>query len=584
MAEKKDKQYVSGNAQLMIEWNWELNTSLGLNPKELLTGSNKKAWWTCRNGHTWDAVIVTRVKGSGCPFCSNRRAWKGFNDLLTTHPFLASQWHPTMNGQLSASDVTSGSDKKVWWRCPDCGHEWESRVANRTLGNGCPVCRNAIISKKVSQIHLSKSGSLKDTHPQLAKQWHTKKNGTLLPTHVTAGSAKAVWWIGECGHEWKASPSNRSKGTNCPYCSNQKVLRGFNDLTTLSPDIAMEWHPNLNSGLLPADILGTSNKKVWWQGKCGHEWEQKISNRTKRLQGCPICAKRSQTSFPEQALFYYIKKKFPEAVNTYEEPFNNQMELDIFIPSLNVAIEYDGANWHDDYDSIRKEQEKHSICVKHGIKLIRVREAGCNAPLDICDIVINAQRHPTPKELDATILEVLAELKLDMDVDTKNDAIEIRENYLSSVADKSLLVRRPDVAATWHPTRNGSLTPDMFTERSGVKVWWLCPECGNEWETAIATRSSGAGCRLCGYKKRAVSRIKHRIEREGSLADNDANLAKEWHHERNGTLSPNDVMRSSGIKAWWKCEVCGHEWEATVNSRARGNGCPACARKSRKRK
>lgn len=497
--------------------------------------------------------------------------------MATTHPDLAAQWHPTKNELISPFDVSAGSDKIVWWQC-DCGHVWKSRVANRSHGQGCPICKNKTISDKVSKIHIERSGSLEETYPELAKEWHYDKNEGLLPSQLTASSTRVVWWHGSCGHEWRASPSNRSRGTNCPYCGNQKLLEGFNDLETLYPDIAQEWHPSMNEGLLPTNVLGSSNKKAWWQGNCGHVWQQGISNRTKRQQGCPICAKRLQTSFPEQSLFYYIKKVVPDAINSYKEIFDNQMELDIFIPSLNIGIEYDGINWHGDQKSIKREQEKYSICGKNKIKLIRVKENPENIPSGTCDMIVAAKRHPTHKELDSTIQSVLKILKYVVDVDTEKDALTIRENYLGAIANKSLMVCRPDIAATWHPTRNGNLTPDMFTEHSGIKVWWLCSACGNEWQSAIASRSAGVGCKLCGYKKRAASRIKNRMAREGSLSDNNIQLAEEWHPTRNDGLLPTDVMRSSGVSVWWQCSTCGHEWKAKVNSRANGSGCPNCVK------
>ena len=73
MAEKKEKQYVSDNAQLMTEWDWERNYDIGLLPKELACGSNKKAWWRCSKGHEWQAVIANRNKGVGCPVCFSER-------------------------------------------------------------------------------------------------------------------------------------------------------------------------------------------------------------------------------------------------------------------------------------------------------------------------------------------------------------------------------------------------------------------------------------------------------------------------------------------------------------------------------
>jgi len=53
------------------------------------------------------------------------------------------------------------------------------------------------------------------------------------------------------------------------------------------------------------------------------------------------------------------------------------------------------------------------------------------------------------------------------------------------------------------------------------------------------------------------------------------NLAKEWHSTRNASLRPDDVTPGSGKRVWWICKE-GHEWEAAVYSRSKGNGCPFC--------
>ena len=68
-------------------------------------------------------------------------------------------------------------------------------------------------------------------------------------------------------------------------------------------------------------------------------------------------------SFPEQAVYFYIKKAFPDAINSYKDIFDNRMELDIYIPSIKVGIEYDGAKWHKD-DTLDKERTKYHICQK----------------------------------------------------------------------------------------------------------------------------------------------------------------------------------------------------------------------------
>ena len=73
MSEKKEKKYLIDNPTLMAEWNWEKNKELGLDPKTLTLGSGKKVWWKCEKGHEWQAAIIKRNKGTGCPYCSGRK-------------------------------------------------------------------------------------------------------------------------------------------------------------------------------------------------------------------------------------------------------------------------------------------------------------------------------------------------------------------------------------------------------------------------------------------------------------------------------------------------------------------------------
>ena len=108
------------------------------------------------------------------------------SSLAEEHPELAAEWHPTKNGELSASDVTPGSGKRVWWLCARSNaHEWLARVGHRRAGVGCPYCAG----KKVAA-----DTSLKARFPELAREWHPTKNGTLTPDDVTVGTLRKVWW------------------------------------------------------------------------------------------------------------------------------------------------------------------------------------------------------------------------------------------------------------------------------------------------------------------------------------------------------------------------------------------------------
>ena len=262
---------------------WHPTRNGALKPSQVGKGTIRPVWWQCELGHAWRASPNNRVNGgTGCPYCSGTKVLPGFNDLATTHPDLCKEWHPNKNSGMEPNRLHPGSKEKAWWIGPQCGHVWQARVRARVSGSGCPVC--------VGQLVVRDENDLSTTHPHLVKQWHPDNNCEITPESVTAGSDKKVWWVGPCGHEWRASIGHRVRGRGCPVCGNDTIVAGVNDLATTHPDLAREWHPEKNGQLTPADVVAGASEKFWWHGKCGHEWEANLSNRSRLGAGCPICA------------------------------------------------------------------------------------------------------------------------------------------------------------------------------------------------------------------------------------------------------------------------------------------------------
>ena len=191
---------------------WHPTRNGDLRPDQVSAGMNAKVWWRCDLGHEWEAVVNSRTsKGDGCPVCTGQTVLNGFNDLATTFPKVAAQWHPTRNADLPPNQVTAGSGTKVWWRCAE-GHEWEAPVGRRTSGgHGCPVRSGHIV--------LAGYNDLGTRFPDIAAQWHPTRNGDRTPDRVTAGSGTKAWWKCPSGHEWQARVDNRtSKSSGCPTC------------------------------------------------------------------------------------------------------------------------------------------------------------------------------------------------------------------------------------------------------------------------------------------------------------------------------------------------------------------------------
>lgn len=198
----------SQHPHLATEWHPSKNI---IAPSSITTNSSKKVWWMGKCNHEWEAVIKSRVMGTGCPFCINYKVLSGYNDLATLRPSLVPQWHPTKNGILSPDMVFAYSLKPLWWQCKT-GHEWKRSVSDRRKKNECPFCKN----KRV----LVGYNDLATTHPEISVQWHPTKNSPLLPTDISYGSSKKIWWICNKWHEWQVAANQRvSYSTECPDCA-----------------------------------------------------------------------------------------------------------------------------------------------------------------------------------------------------------------------------------------------------------------------------------------------------------------------------------------------------------------------------
>lgn len=405
-------------------------------------------------------------------------------------------------------------------------------------------------------------------HPEIAKEWDYEKNGNLNPNEVTYGSGKKVWWLCDKNHSYAATVSNRSLGKGCPYCAGQKVSPEMS-LAKTNEQLASEWHPTLNGSLTPTDFLPHSHKKIWW--KCPnfaeHEWQATIASRSKGS-GCPHC--NNQTSLPELRIFCELKHYYPATENRLKV---HGKEADIFIPSLNLAIEYDGSYYHSNKEKEDAKKGKHFA--QKGTKLIRVRAK----PLEVTSAndVSVPERELTKLDLNTVILKVIevvpsAEAKLKPYTELENFAAD--DEYLRYVSylpnpfpENSLEHLRPELVREWDEVRNAPLTPRNFTVGSNKLVWWKCPKNSeHNYEATIASRNR-RGCPYCASKQ---------ISDEMTLQAQHPEIAVEWDIGKNHPKKPSDVLAKSNKNYYWICPK-GHSYCSTVSSRTHyGRGCPVC--------
>lgn len=186
------------------------------NASAIAAHSGRMMWWRCpkNNDHDYPAIPANRMKGRGCPYCAGRKA--NHTNSLATNKELVAEFHPTKNGNLKPENITPGSEKKVWWKCPVADdHEWEAAPYSRTTnGAGCPCC---------SGHKVVKSNCLAKIYPDLAAQ--LLPNQELTAEDIVPGSNKKLWWVcsNDQTHYWEASPNSRTTmQTGCPICAGRR--------------------------------------------------------------------------------------------------------------------------------------------------------------------------------------------------------------------------------------------------------------------------------------------------------------------------------------------------------------------------
>ena len=293
------------NPDLVNELDVEKNDA-SINPYSFTSHSKQKAWWKCPHcGFSWEATFSSRTSGHGCPVCSNEKRVTSYleknlsdrGSLADEYPELMQEWDYSKNS-IDPHKITSGNNTSVWWKCVKCGHEWKTSPGNRTNSKnptGCPKCasvRNGVQSRTRNLV-VGVNDLLSD-NPELCEEWDYQQNQTLRPENCTKSSGQKVWWkCNVCHGTWQATIANRNMlHSKCPYCSNKKVLVGFNDLAHKYPEIAEEWSES-NFPVLPNDVVYSSHRKVFWTcSKCGTIWESEVRSRTQFGAECPCCKKK----------------------------------------------------------------------------------------------------------------------------------------------------------------------------------------------------------------------------------------------------------------------------------------------------
>lgn len=462
------------------------------------------------------------------------------------NPEMASQWHPTLNGDLTPDAVSFGSRRKAWWKCPE-GHEWQTEIASRRNGSECPQCRIIAARKEALDNYeiLSK-------HPEIL-------TSATTPIEQNASLVVKREWKCENGHIWQASIKSRINGSSCPFCSGRKPVVGENDFLTTHPVLAKMWD---DTSRKPESVFSHSSVKVAFSCAQGHHWVEPVRLLTRRS-GCPECLasynKPSlQDTDPSIAILQidddvrvsrgseeivewrcgqgvdhsfsmrvYNRVRRPESyckICDYDKFISakertlftalNQMtedvclqgdysligrELDIYIPARKIAVEFNGLYWHSEkFKSRAYHYEKWKACREKGVTLFQIWEDDWDGNKTIV-LRMLAEKIGARKTLDTSLLkafepsmvETVGARKLRLETVTKNEArVFLDANHIQGYASGTVYIAGRDTT--------GIIRALLVVKRTNADGAWRIER--------FATRGNipGGFTRLLGFAEKHI--------------------------------------------------------------------------------
>jgi|GEM_PF-295567 len=515
---------------------------------EPYTSSNTKIKCHCLVCDTiWNTIPNSLLKGHGCPKCAKKRI--GNKSRKSSNQFANEL--KAVNPTIELLEPYTSSSIKVKCYCLVCGNIWSALPHSLLKGHGCPKCA------------FKKNGLAQSiSHDDFVQMVHKKNpNITIIGRYVNSRTTIKAR-CNNCGYEWDAYPYTLSKGDGCVKCmikhrgiSQRKSPEQFSNKVK-------EIHPNF---VLLSDYEKANVPVKCRCLRCGFSWDANPSNLLKKNYGCPRCSK-SSTSFMEQVILLSLKFVLGDDKVLSRDTKVIGLELDIYIPSLNLAFE--PGSWHLHQSSLERDIHKKELCSQKGITLVTIYDSfkneTVNLPSDVLTYPIDLGQERNHKTLRNVLLPRIFQYAGIVDSVSDENWCKIEQKAIEYSLSITTEIFKKRVSTLFPKIE---VLGDYINDKT--KIHCRCFECGNEWYPIAGSLMRNHGCPVCQHKEGGRKRIQ----------------SEEAFKSRLSLINPNVELLSSYVRAHDKvtcrCKICNNEWQTTPSSLIRGYGCPKCGRVKR---
>jgi very-short-patch-repair endonuclease len=573
---KSGQSFAEAYPLLLKEWNFNKNK---INPTELPPKSSYRASWCCQYGHEWESTVTNRTHNqSNCPECnpqSSRIEIYLLCELRTI--FDEVQWRKQFDGvecDIFIPQINLGVEVDgQYWHQNKLEKDREKNNYFKKIGikivrvreNGLPPIEGSVIK-------IEKKNQVQETSNSLIRVIGQFYDDHKIDQYLSEGVQKNTDSYNEMISRLPAPPPGDT-------------------LEDTHPEIAKEWDHKKNFPLTPSLFSRGTNQKFWWICIDGHTWDAAINNRVSKGSGCPICYKNNASDIARKS-----RNKNTQTLDQYRPVYLNMYDLEKnqLTPS-EVAIKSHIMIWWSCKNGHGFEKRPSDMFKNHDCPACN--RLSFKLPEILVEWDYEKNKDKIPEKFHCGSGKKVwwkcskgHSWKTSISMRTGRDKTGCPDCYNENRSDiyrqaavernGSLKDANPIYLVEWDYEKNGNLTPENFTEKSRLKVWWKCIH-NHSYEQSISSKYRGSICPECAKILGSESARLSRLKRTGSLSDNHSEVSECWNYYKNENLLPTEISSGSKQKVWWKCSK-NHEWELSILSmtdKRRSYICPVCKNK-----
>jgi len=262
--------------------------------------------WKCEFGHQWSTTYDKVSSGRWCHICGKTKRYSLEDAIKISNE----------RGGKCLSTKYANKRTLMKWECSE-GHIWCENFHTIKSGKWCPACNY----RRITTIYE-------------CKEYAISKGGFCLTQEYKDCTTKMKWKC-SCGYIWNSTFGNLKHNDGwCPKCSkrSRKTIKDAQEIA------------KSHGGKCLSDTIESHKSKLLWECSCGFQWKASFNSVHNYKSWCPKCKKYKS----QNKLFSIINNLFDGFTVHYNflgfDWLKNKrnMEIDIFVEEIGLAIEYDG--------------------------------------------------------------------------------------------------------------------------------------------------------------------------------------------------------------------------------------------------